>query len=58
MPNDQTINSDLYIQTLQTLQKSFDESSASHKNFGEILEYDNARPQRSLKPHVAITKLG
>jgi len=58
MPRDQTINSDLYSQTYRTLQKSLT-MVRLHKNVGEfLLEYDNAWPHTSLKPHEAITKLG
>jgi hypothetical protein len=53
----QIINSDLYIQTLQTLQKSLTRVRP-HKKFGEILLEHKARLHTSLKPHEAITKLG
>jgi histone-lysine N-methyltransferase SETMAR len=58
MPRGQTINSDLYIQTLKNLQKRL-RSVRPHKNVAEILlQYNNARPHTNLKTQEAITKLG
>jgi histone-lysine N-methyltransferase SETMAR len=49
MPRGQTINSDLYIQTLKKLQKRL-RRVRPHKNVAEILlQHDNARPHTSLK---------
>jgi histone-lysine N-methyltransferase SETMAR len=58
MPCGQTINSDLYIQTLKKFQKRL-RRVQPHKNVAEILlQHNNARPHTSLKTQVAITKLG
>jgi histone-lysine N-methyltransferase SETMAR len=58
MPRGQTINLDLYIQTLTNFQKRL-RRVRSPKNVAEILlHHDNARPHTSLKTQEAITKLG
>jgi histone-lysine N-methyltransferase SETMAR len=58
MPRGQTINSDLYIQTLKKLQKHL-RRVQPHKNVFEILlQHNNAQPHTSLKTQEAITKLG
>jgi histone-lysine N-methyltransferase SETMAR len=58
MPRGQTINSDLYIQTLKNLQKRL-RRVRPHKNVAEILlQHDNARSHTSVKTQEAITKLG
>jgi hypothetical protein len=58
MPHGQTINWDLYIQTLKTLQKHFGRVRP-HKYVAEILlQHENAQRHTSLKTQEAITKLG
>jgi histone-lysine N-methyltransferase SETMAR len=57
MPCVQTINSDLYIQTLKTLQKHFSRVQP-YKNVAEILLQCNAQPYTSLKIKEATLKFG
>jgi histone-lysine N-methyltransferase SETMAR len=58
MPRGQTINSNLYIQTLKNLQKYL-RRVRPHKNVAEILlQHDNERPHTSLKTQEAVTELG
>jgi hypothetical protein len=57
MPCSQTINLDLYIQILKTLQKHF-RRVWPHKNVAEILlQHDNVPQHTSFKTRGAITKL-
>lgn len=56
LPCAETMNSDLYIQTLKTLQKQF-RWGQSHKNVvGILLQHDNVEPHTSLRAQEAITK--
>jgi len=56
MPCGQSINSDLYIQTFEALQKYFRRISP-HKNFAEIFQQDSAC-SHTFENIEAITELG
>jgi hypothetical protein len=56
MPCGQSINSDLYIQTFEALQKHFRRVSP-HKNVAEILQQDSAR-SHTFENTETITELG
>jgi histone-lysine N-methyltransferase SETMAR len=54
LPSGQTINSDVYVETLK---KRF-RRVRSHKDVTKVLlQHDNARPHTSLRTREAITKL-
>jgi histone-lysine N-methyltransferase SETMAR len=57
LPRGQTINSDVYVETLKKLKKHF-RKFRPHKDVTKMfLHHDNARPHTSLHTREAITKL-
>jgi histone-lysine N-methyltransferase SETMAR len=57
LPRGQTINSNVYVETLKKLKKRF-RRFRPHKDVAKVLlHHDNARPHTSLHTREAITKV-
>jgi Transposase. len=58
IPHGQITNSDMYIQTLKTLQKLFRRVQPHKCAAKNLLQCDNAQPHTSFKTQQTITELG